>query len=515
MIDKITSFFSPQKKNPIIPLYLTEDKEELISIELTPEKTLYQIYLENINQISVIQAKIFQKKPIPKNYYSFTLYSSQDPFIKIKLDYSSKPWHKLILKNMLLNYSLFYTPNDNYFANNQSSRIHRRLNNLTKNKSQDESNSDKHFTDETHIINFVSPSNKIIDGEIEKFSYSQSVFIKIFIYIDSNKIMYQEVLKKPENNEKGNNHSNSFNLQNLWNVIPLSNISCICMNSFEGIDLTYIKMNKFKERLFMIKTFNKENIIFKARDKYERDNWFNELRNIFEQVRVDKIFFKYNKEIKEISKEIYLNQVKFVWKLIGIKGIICYKTSRKFFFESFNDGVLEKIVECCVEYKRNVIRKNKEKALEQIQTLGGLIGIGIIKENKNFMEEEDEINELNNLLDEETYLKIVNLLKIQKINKKNSLIIFEHNLLDNLLKKIQDKFLIKEHKKIIQRKKEAFLKSLNIIPAAQFCKNINFNTNKMNVLFKENININIPSNKSYDSFSEKKNKKYFITNSFY
>ena len=65
MINKITSFFTHQRKN--ILLYFEEDKSESISVEINPKKTIYQLYLENINQINVTKAKIFLKK---KNYSS-------------------------------------------------------------------------------------------------------------------------------------------------------------------------------------------------------------------------------------------------------------------------------------------------------------------------------------------------------------------------------------------------------------------------------------------------------------
>ena len=120
MINKLTSFFSHQKKKEIIPLYFTEEKNESISIEITPEKTISQIYLENINQISVIKAKIFQKKPIIKKNYYFTLFSSQEPNIRIKLRNTSIPWQKLIYKNMISNYSLFYIISENHYKVNQN-----------------------------------------------------------------------------------------------------------------------------------------------------------------------------------------------------------------------------------------------------------------------------------------------------------------------------------------------------------------------------------------------------------
>ena len=494
MIDKISSFFSHQKNKSIIPLYFTEDEKEFIQIEITPEKTIYQIYLDNINQISVIQAKIYNKKTLTKKNFCFTLYSNKEPSIRIKLNNSSQPWQYLIIdskNNVLSDYSLFYSIDENYLNNNQLTSIHRRLNNLKNKKNNEEENKEKPFSDETHIINFVSPYNKVIDGDIEKYSYSQNMFIKIFIYIDSNKIMYKEVLKKVENNYEYNNKQNNYSLlQNLWNVIPLANVSCIDNNSFDEIaNKNLIDINKFKDRLLMIKTFNKENLILKLRDKNEKEIWFNELRNIVEQVRVDKIFNKLSKEINDISKKIYLCKIKFTCKLIGIKGIICFKNSRKFFFKNINinNDFLENIVECCVEYKNNVIKKNNMKALEEIKKLGILFGID---EGKKFKEEEEK-NNLNYLLDEETILKISNMLKIQNINKRSSLIIPEVNLLNNLLKNIEKRFLIKEHKRIIHQNQLPFINSLNKIPAAQFCKNFNFNSNKMNILFPDNMNINV------------------------
>ena len=169
MIDKITSFFSHQKRGVIIPLFFTEEKNESMSIEITPEKTISQIYLENINQISVIQAKIYNKKTLTKKNFCFTLYSNKEPSIRIKLNNSSQPWQYLIIdskNNVLSDYSLFYSIDENYLNNNQLTSIHRRLNNLKNKKNNEEENKEKPFSDETHIINFVSPYNKVIDGDI-------------------------------------------------------------------------------------------------------------------------------------------------------------------------------------------------------------------------------------------------------------------------------------------------------------------------------------------------------------
>ena len=99
MINRITSFFSQQRKN--INLYFEEDKIESISIEITPEKTISQLYIENINKISVMKAKMFLKK---KNYlsnnqqrkeYCFTLINKNIPFIRIKLKNENIPWEFL------------------------------------------------------------------------------------------------------------------------------------------------------------------------------------------------------------------------------------------------------------------------------------------------------------------------------------------------------------------------------------------------------------------------------------
>ena len=114
------------------------------------------------------------------------------------------------------------------------------------------------------------------------------------------------------------------------------------------------------------------------------------------------------------------------------------------------------------------------------------------KSSKKF-QEDDKKNNLNDLIDEETYSKISNILKVKNINKRSAVIILDQNLFNNLLKNIENKFLIKEHKAIIHQKQKPFLKSLNAISAAQFCKNIHFNYKKMNILSKESMNFEIPS----------------------
>lgn len=498
MIDKLTSFFSPQKQKPFL-LYFTEDQRVSISIEITPEKTISQIYIENINQISVIIAKISQKKiSTQKLDYCFTLYSAKDPFIRIKQNFNSKPWEKLILKNLIENYSLYYSINENYYLNNSKHCIMQRLNNLTNNIRKSEENLDKQFSDETYIINFVSPKNKILDGEIEKFSFSQKIFKKINIYIDSNKLMYKESAQKEK----------IQNLQNLWNVIPLANISKVNINSLDDIDIDspYININKYKDRIFTVKTFNDENMLFKTNDKNDKEVWFNALKKIVEQVRTDKMFFKFKKESDEYVKKIYINLLKFIYKLIGIKGIISFQSSRKFLFSNIKNYYMEKVVRCCVEYKLNVHRKNYNKALEEINKLRNILEIDVsdneeIKRKVIIYIEDIERDKIMELINEETYSKIINILKHLDNNKKSSPIIPEPKLLDNLLQNITNKYLIKEHKKIFHKNKYDFLNNLVKITAAQFCKKNNFNCNKMLVFCKGNLDINISSSKEEDSSS--------------
>ena len=493
MIDKLTSFFSHQKQKSVqfIPLFFTEDENVSISIEISPEKTISQIYIENINQISVIIAKISQKKNLSQNLdYCFTLYSPKDPFIRIKQSFNSNIWKILILKNLIEEYSLFYSINENYYLNNKKHCIIQRLNNLTNNKRKFEENLDKQFSDETYIINFVSPINKLMEGEIEKFSFSQKIFKKINIYIDSNKLMYKESSQK--------NKSESF--QNLWNVIPLANISKVNINSLDDIEIDspYIDINKYKDRIFTVKTFNDENILFKTNDKTDKEVWFNALKKVVEQVRSDKMFFKFKKEADEYVKKIYINLLKFIYKLIGIKGTICFQNSRKFLLNNIKNYYMEKVVQCCVEYKLNMHKKNYNKALEEINKLRNILEIDV-RDNDETMRkiiiyiEDIERDKIMELINDETYSKIINILKYLDNNKKSSPIIPEPNLLDNLLQNITNKYLIKEHKKILHKNKIDFLNNLSKIAAAQFCKKNYFNCNKMFVFCKENMDINIPS----------------------
>ena len=128
--------------------------------------------------------------------------------------------------------------------------------------------------------------------------------------------------------------------------------------------------------------------------------------------------------------------------------------------------------------------------------MGEILRINKIKKDKKKNKENEKNNLIYDLLDEETYVKMNNILQEKIINKRSTLIILEKNLFNNLLTNVENKFLIKEHKKIIHQNKLLFLNSLNKIPAAQFCKNIHFNSRKMNVLFKENIEIAIPPDES-------------------
>lgn len=539
MINRITSFFSQQRKN--INLYFEEDKIESISIEITPEKTISQLYIENINKISVMKAKMFLKK---KNYlsnnqqrkeYCFTLINKNIPFIRIKLKNENIPWE--FLKELKFSdYSLFYISNDNYYYSFENNDINCRLNNLIKNRSQNEPKNNKPLCDETRIINFVSPENKIIDGEIEKFSYSDKKFKNKFIYVDSNKLMYKDAASTYQKlfyNNKSispynestyikNSDDNIYDTQNLWSVIPLSTIYSINKNNLSDLESLDIDIKKFSERLLVIRTFNKEKIIFRAQNNYTREKWFKVIRDIVEQVRIDKFFYQYNNEINEEIKELYLSTLKFIYKLFSIKGIIILNETRKLFFENSENKILGKIIEFCIEYKLNTIKKNNIKGYEQIKNLVEFLGYENFEEDNKCLLEKDSINDeiiknknekidknyiLKYLIDEQTHSKLINAYQNirkrslsfknisnlsfkKKLSRSSSIkAITEPDILDNLYKNIMKKFLIKEHKKLMKNDKK-FSNNLIKITAIHFCKHNNFNEKKMILLNQKDNEIN-------------------------
>ena len=539
MINRITSFFSQQRKN--IHLYFEEDKIESISIEITPEKTISQLYIENINKISVMKAKMFLKK---KNYlsnnqqrkeYCFTLINKNIPFIRIKLKNENIPWE--FLKELKFSdYSLFYISNDNYYYSFENNDINCRLNNLIKNRSQNEPKNNKPLCDETRIINFVSPENKIIDGEIEKFSYSDKKFKNKFIYVDSNKLMYKDAASTYQKlfyNNKSispynestyikNSDDNIYDTQNLWSVIPLSTIYSINKNNLSDLESLDIDIKKFSERLLVIRTFNKEKIIFRAQNNYTREKWFKVIRDIVEQVRIDKFFYQYNNEINEEIKELYLSTLKFIYKLFSIKGIIILNETRKLFFENSENKILGKIIEFCIEYKLNTIKKNNIKGYEQIKNLVEFLGYENFEEDNKCLLEKDSINDeiiknknekidknyiLKYLIDEQTHSKLINAYQNirkrslsfrnisnlsfkKKLSRSSSIkAITEPDILDNLYKNIMKKFLIKEHKKLMKNDKK-FSNNLIKITAIHFCKHNNFNEKKMILLNQKDNEIN-------------------------
>ena len=495
MIDKISAFFTSQKRK--IPLFFDQNKKYTISIEITPEKTISEIYLENINQISAIKAKISQKKDLSNNNCCFTLFSKEDPYIRILLNNDTILWAKFNNNEIIAKYSLFYTINDKFYSFMINNLVSRRLNSLNNNnRNFSEYNYSKNISKGTRLINFVSADNTIIYNEIEKYSFSKNQFINISLCIDSNKLMYRYQIS--------NNHKN----QNLWNVTPLSAISSIDIN-LEETDLSYINIdvNKIKDKIFIIKTYNNEKIIFKANNKSFREKCFNDMKTAIEFVRINELFIDY----KEVMKNIYLIKLKFVFKLFGIKGTLMFKNSRKFFFENFVNEDIKKIIELCLEYKLNVLEKNNYKALEQIKKLVEFFGSENFQRDKKFHRRHNEESKENNLeyinksyilnhfLDDESFLKIYNIYHLQRIkNRTSSLIILDINLVNHLMQNLFNKFLIKEHKKMIQVKKKSFLESLTLIPAAQSCKINCFNSNKMQVLFQDNMNINIPPDKIPD-----------------
>ena len=535
MINKITSFFTQQRKN--ILLYFEEDKSESISVEITPEKTISQLYVENINQISAINAKIFLKKKnyLPNNQqrkeHCFLLISKNDPYIRIKLKKQIIPW-KILTRINNSSYSLFYILNNNYYYAYENNGISCRLNNLIKNKSQNEPKDNKPLSDETRIINFVSPENKIFDGEIEKFSYTDKRFKKKFVYIDNNKLMYKDAAstyQKLFNTNKSNSPYNESNYirssdddiydtENLWNIIPLSTINTINVNNLSDLEALDIDVKKYSERLIVLRTIKKERLILRANNRSMRDKWFEIINDIVEQAHIDKYFYQYNNKINEATKNLYLTKLKLIYKMLNLKGVLALKETRKIFFENFGNQILNKIVEFCVEYKLNIIKKNEFKSYEQITNLVEFLGIKNFYEDKQIISDNDSLSDeiedenfgkinkdyiLKNLIDEETHTKLTNIYQAlrqsslsfkgggkdlsinQNIRSSNSSIIIEDNLLDNLYNKIVKNCLSKQHKKIIKNNNNNILGKLSKINAIQFCKHNNFNANNMS-LFCEN-----------------------------
>ena len=540
MINKITSFFTQQRKN--IMLYFEEDKSESISVEITPDKTISQLYIENINQISVIKAKIFLKK---KNFLSnnqqrkehcFLLINKNDPYIRIRLKNKIIPW-KILNNSNNSSYSLFYILNDNYYYSYANNGINCRLNNLIKNKSQNEPKNNKPLSDETRIINFVSPENKIIDGEIEKYSYTDKKFKNKFIYIDNNKLMYknaastyQKLFKMSQSNSPynesnyiKNSNDDIYDTENLWNIIPLSTIYSININNLSDLEDFDIDLKKYSERLFVLRTMKKEKLILRASNRYLRDKWFGIINNIVEQAQIDKYFYQYNNKINEGIKNLYLTKLKLIYKMLNLKGILVIKDARKIFFENFDNQVLKKIVDICVEFKLNINKKNNFKSYEQIKNLVEFLGVEyfyedtqqLLQESENKETEDENLGYFNknyilrNLIDEETHSKLINIYQSirkrtlsfkgggsnlsfsRKVRLSNFSIIIEDKLLDNLYNNIVKNHLSKEHKKIMKNNNQNFLGKLSKISAIQFCKHNNFNVNNMNLICEDEKEDNI------------------------
>ena len=511
-------------------------------MEITPDKTISQLYIENINQISVIKAKIFLKK---KNFLSnnqqrkehcFLLINKNDPYIRIRLKNKIIPW-KILNNSNNSSYSLFYILNDNYYYSYANNGINCRLNNLIKNKSQNEPKNNKPLSDETRIINFVSPENKIIDGEIEKYSYTDKKFKNKFIYIDNNKLMYknaastyQKLFKMSQSNSPynesnyiKNSNDDIYDTENLWNIIPLSTIYSININNLSDLEDFDIDLKKYSERLFVLRTMKKEKLILRASNRYLRDKWFGIVNNIVEQAQIDKYFYQYNNKINEGIKNLYLTKLKLIYKMLNLKGILVIKDARKIFFENFDNQVLKKIVDICVEFKLNINKKNNFKSYEQIKNLVEFLGVEyfyedtqqLLQESENKETEDENLGYFNknyilrNLIDEETHSKLINIYQSirkrtlsfkgggsnlsfsRKVRLSNFSIIIEDKLLDNLYNNIVKNHLSKEHKKIMKNNNQNFLGKLSKISAIQFCKHNNFNVNNMNLICEDEKEDNI------------------------
>ena len=164
----------------------------------------------------------------------------------------------------------------------------------------------------------------------------------------------------------------------------------------------------------------------RAQNNYARDRWYEIISDIVEQAQIDKYFYKYNNEINEGIKNLYLTKLKFIYKLLNIKGVIALKEARKIFFENFDNKILKEIIEFCVDYKLGMIKKNNFKSYEQIKNLVEFLGVNYFDEDTNYILDKETNNEeiedeklgfinknyvMNHLIDEETHIKLSNIYK--------------------------------------------------------------------------------------------------------
>ena len=327
-----------------------------------------------------------------------------------------------------------------------------------------------------------------------------------------------------ESNYIKNSDDDIYDTQNLWNVIPLSTINSVNKKSLNDLEAFDIDIKKYGERLLLLSTIKKEKLILRAQNNYARDRWYEIIKDIVEQAQIDKYFYKYNNEINEGIKTLYLTKLQFIYKLLNIKGIIALKEARKIFFENFDNIVLKKIIEFCVDYKFGMIKKNNFKSYEQIKNLVEFLGVNYFDEDTNFLLDKETNNEeledakgfinknyvIKHLIDEETHIKLSNIYEAIKtrtlsfkassknvsFNKKARLSSFnlinnDEKLLDNLYTNIITNHLSKEHKKNMKNNTKNYLTQLSKINSIQFCKYNNFNINKMNLLCKEEKENNI------------------------
>ena len=358
MISKITSFFTNQKKNILI--YLDEDKFNSVSAEITPQKTITEIHYKNINEISREIAKIQLNKnnsQSSENNLNFSttkrqyiLINKNDSYTRIKLKDTDTPWWYLVRNKdsniSSHNYSLFYIFNSNYNSNIYLNGIKKRLYDLT-NPNKNANSYNSKISQETRIINFVSPENKLIDGELEKYSFIDNKFENKFIYIDNSKLMYknarssiQKILNvggsaaSPynENSYIGKN-ADIYDTNDLWTVISFSAISNIIKCPLDSLEMYNINVKNCHKQLFVIKTINEEKHIFKANNNLTREKWYSVIKGVLDQIKIDKYFFKYDEDMIAEVKELYLNLIYFVNKLFCYKGVIYIKEARKYFIK--------------------------------------------------------------------------------------------------------------------------------------------------------------------------------------
>ena len=318
-----TLFFLADNNIRTIPLYFTEDKKEYINVTINKRTVVYDVLYKYFNDIENKKSQVKEKiekiedrsyKNDSCNKYEFTVINVNDSRTRVRLKLHSRIWPYLYINDMKINeLDLYYIRNET----RQFTDIITRITNKVSKK--DKENNKKLFKingGKGKIIGFISPEDKIKEGEVMIYCGERKAFESKIFKLYKTKIIYKSHAPnsstfnsifglKPTflSSNPPQSDCTETKFDALWTVILVSSIK-------------EIQIEEKEKRLFLLVLDNSEKIAVRVRNEGEREDWVRKIKGQINKTKVDKQLLNYDKILQLSNKSLFDSFVNLFFKFI-------------------------------------------------------------------------------------------------------------------------------------------------------------------------------------------------------